>query len=147
MIQFDSCVFFKWIGETTTNFCVSLCGDFFAPPKKKRMFETLQHKKQQDTPQKFNSQMPKMALFEAGVTFSNAHHFGYPAVSFRGCIISKHQKIIKQQHHFKAFVLSRKGKHTHTHTQEKQQEQPEILVCENIGKYHNFRQLVCWFHG
>ena len=26
-----------------------------------------------------------MAIFKVGVTFSKAHHFGYPAVSFRGC--------------------------------------------------------------
>ena len=26
-----------------------------------------------------------MAIFEAGVTFSKAHHFGYPAVTFREC--------------------------------------------------------------
>ena len=26
-----------------------------------------------------------MAIFEAGVTFSNAHHFGYPFLKFWGC--------------------------------------------------------------
>ena len=41
-----------------------------------------------DTPQKSNELIPKMAIFEAGVTFSKAHHFGYPAVSFRGCTSS-----------------------------------------------------------
>ena len=30
--------------------------------------------------------MPKMAIFEFGDTFSKAHHVGYPAVSFQGCI-------------------------------------------------------------
>ena len=59
MIQFDSCVFFKWIGETTTNFCVSLCGDFFAPPKKKGCLKPFNTKNNRIPPRNLTARCQK----------------------------------------------------------------------------------------